>query len=804
MNFLHLTPAARRIRKVLRGFAALLIFAPSLAAAAPAEPRLADPRSPALAPEALIAVDDYGYTLSDVGESWIDLNSGNAAEVVFTGFRDDDVSAELSIGFNFKFYETTFTTYYVSTNGLLTFGGGSNSPNPKPFPWAPTPNNLVGPFWADHKLQNGKVWRATFGAAPNRYTVVEWEIYADAGLTELVTNFEIVLRENGDILFQYNALPTPMPFRYTIGIEDANGVNGLQYDDPPQVGVDLLFDRPSQTSRVNVMPRVQGAFAAGGAVSFSLTIINNGESGPDRYNLTATSSTPGWDHDFFIAHSSTKLSDTDADGIIDTGPLAMGASVKLTVMIYPPAGVQPGDHTTLTVKAKSRLGLKPEVSAVLQTAVPTAFAQAYVDPYGIHFGQYWEKNSFDWLVSSTFGGPTLNMAAVTDDNYITAWEYSPIFQAAVPGLKQVEPPSGVRESLSVIPRGAPDSDVITEIFYRLVNRFTGSGAERLLTECSVLAAPVQITEAVALVPVMATAPDGNIAIAWAQVLARGSGDTRETNANIYLAILNAAGARISQRFSVTGESGWYLIDDSRQQDFPAATVSDSGAYIVCWTEDFNRQVKCRAHGFNGSQIVPAAGGIQTVATTAENSLPLELTLSRLSDGTSRTLVTFVESSEDLGDKIKYAVINDDATVAVAAQELAGVEGDRPRAVQFGNGNILMIWVNADGRLGYTYLGGDFNPLGIDGFFEKVDRRSASSPSIALDHAGRAVVTWMDGDDSDALFYALLQDDGEVLTPAMTFLSSPLGETEISTSDYGFGTAAYIGMYQGFMPLIRKR
>ena len=168
---------------ILAGLAAGLGLPPGAAAApqAPDEP-----------------VDGYGYTyIAGVNDPWIEANSGTL--LTFSS-PDDGYAGPLNIGFNFGFYEQTFSQLYVSTNGLVTFGAWSTAYQNKPIPWAPTPNNLIAGLWSDLKMHNGRAYLRTLGTAPARICVVEWEIYdlpPSNPAAVLILNFEVLLYENG-------------------------------------------------------------------------------------------------------------------------------------------------------------------------------------------------------------------------------------------------------------------------------------------------------------------------------------------------------------------------------------------------------------------------------------------------------------------------------------------------------------------------------------------------------------------------------------------------------------------------------
>ena len=67
--------------------------------------------------------------------------------VARSGFIDQASYGPFNIGFNFNFFENTYTEFYVSSNGLVTFGAGSASATEQPIPTATIPNNFIAPFW---------------------------------------------------------------------------------------------------------------------------------------------------------------------------------------------------------------------------------------------------------------------------------------------------------------------------------------------------------------------------------------------------------------------------------------------------------------------------------------------------------------------------------------------------------------------------------------------------------------------------------------------------------------------------------
>jgi hypothetical protein len=272
-----------------------------------------------------------------------------------------------------------------------------------------------------------------------------------------------------------------------------------------------------------------------------------------------------------------------------------------------------------------------------------------------------------------------------------------------------------------------------------------------------------------------------------------------------MTVLSPQGLPISERYNVTNEPepNWHQITPSHVHDFPALAATLDGRYITCWTKPSAFRVSCQVLAFNGAVISPVGLRIDLQATGADTQ-PLDVSMTPLAN--NRVLVAYSESSEAGTEIVVYYILNSDGTIHRSRTVVPGSSGGQPRAIQFvSNGNVMLVWVHSDGRLGYTYLNSSFDILsGYPRYLNKVNLRAASSPSMTLDQAGRAVVTWIDGDDSDALFYALLDQDASVITPPIVFISDPLGDPEYSTSDYGFGNATYLGVYQMFTPIVHGR
>lgn len=131
---------------------------------------------------------------------------------LFTAHADDELSPPISIGFDFRYADSTYTQIRISTNGYISFNpnaidsyvnglatvGGTNL--------AP----LIAPLWDDLEVSNGgSIQYLVSGIAPYRimtieWTNMEWNFNAQKGvinfqvrLFESSNNIEFIYKDNG-------------------------------------------------------------------------------------------------------------------------------------------------------------------------------------------------------------------------------------------------------------------------------------------------------------------------------------------------------------------------------------------------------------------------------------------------------------------------------------------------------------------------------------------------------------------------------------------------------------------------------
>jgi hypothetical protein len=722
--------------------------------------------------------DRFGYQMDDTTHvDWIEATGGT--KLVFNTY-DDGFIGPVDIGFPFKFYENTYSQLYISTNGLVSFGAGSNSPANQPVPWDSLPNNFIAPFWddlvvsADVLVPDRGVYTKLIGVPGSRKLVIEWhKVVRNTKIMQLT--FELILYENGNVDFLYNQLDGELD-QCTVGIEDGDGQNGLQYvyyEPGLSVGKEIRFLRPPAGRRIKALPRMMSNFAINHQTKFNFVLKNIGELGIDTYNLQVAPGAPGWTAR--ISKSGGQLlSDTSADGVIDTGPLAAGQAITLSLELNTPPHPVIGDHTTAIFTATSTLQSSVWLTATAQAAVPGAFVQLYFDASGVQFRQVWDEN----VVNQSLGvytGQALAVGNISNDKYLVAWE------------RRVE---GI---------------AATEVVYQVVSRLGGGLQNPLvLTNSTELYQP-PISTSSAQSPVIAKSSNGQVGVAWRQYLFK---DGAGWNSNIYLTVLNSNGVRVSNRFDLINDTTYYTGTLDTHENFtPFLTAGinsqNQSRFFVCWIDLYReagkdgRNLDCGVFSFTGSQLaVDTKFSLDNVIGATAINEPFLTNL-----GTDRVMIAYIRST-GLNSEIVYAVRNLDGTLVKSPTVVAGAFGDNVRAIQFPNNNVLILWRNYAGELQYIILDGtNYEPLpgGADPkTLPLVGNRTVAMPSATLDQSGNAQLTWVDAEDNNYLYYLVLAPDGSVVTPGMQFVFPILG-----TSTYGQGITSYLGVHLNFLPLLRK-
>jgi hypothetical protein len=163
---------------------------------------------------------------------------------VITGLDgQDDASVSIPVGFTFPFYNQNYTSVFVSSNGLMTFGTGNSEFSNADMTSDPT-QAAIAPFWDDLIVTgnaNTHVYSQVLGSGANQHLDIQWNsvsFFADSPRTGGLT-FEVQVYADGRIQLNYQSLATgnnggtnDNAASATVGIKDAGtqGANRLLLD----------------------------------------------------------------------------------------------------------------------------------------------------------------------------------------------------------------------------------------------------------------------------------------------------------------------------------------------------------------------------------------------------------------------------------------------------------------------------------------------------------------------------------------------------------------------------------------------
>ena len=120
---------------------------------------------------------------------------------------DDSQQGPFSIGFNFCFFGTTYTQFYVGSNGWISFTGGqpttfTSQPIPTANPLVPK-NCIMGPWQDWHPGIGGQIKYQVQGVAPCRKLIVSWINMPMFSCTGNQGTFHIVIYESSNYIENY-------------------------------------------------------------------------------------------------------------------------------------------------------------------------------------------------------------------------------------------------------------------------------------------------------------------------------------------------------------------------------------------------------------------------------------------------------------------------------------------------------------------------------------------------------------------------------------------------------------------------
>ena len=166
------------------------------------------------------------YNAYPTSYNWEDGINGGTPGI--TG--DDVATSAIDIGFNFTFYGINYSRLYFSTNGLITFDNPQTDYSNDLIPSPAQPNNFIAPFWDDMEVRSGTgktYYKLDASSNPKKF-IITWKDINKYSSPNLGT-FQAVLLSNGSFQFQYQDISDIGNFDQTIGAENSDGSEGIQY-----------------------------------------------------------------------------------------------------------------------------------------------------------------------------------------------------------------------------------------------------------------------------------------------------------------------------------------------------------------------------------------------------------------------------------------------------------------------------------------------------------------------------------------------------------------------------------------------
>ncbi len=605
--------------------------------------------------------DRFGYAWDDtVSYAWTDLTAP-----VTVPLRDDDWAGPFAIGFSFRFYEHTYSQFFIDSNGYIGFDAGQSSAYAvsTSLPRAARPQNLIAPFWQDFDpTRGGAVRYQVLGTAPNRSLVVEWAGVPLKG-TNAMQSFQVILYETSNaIRFQYPDTRQGDDgdlHAAVVGIENAAGTLGLRYPNPIPATQTLALQFTCNRLQYNgmVLPFLQGASGLPGqTVHFPLSLRNLGTL-TDVFTFTAIRlAGEKWPVKFYEADGVTPLSNSM------TAEIAPGAEMSVTARMTAPPEAVLGSWSRMRVRTTSLGDPMRYTNVYLDGVYGASFVQAYSDDAGgdgtedaeIYLDALAEGRRYSRRLTTDLDGSTYaGVAALPGGRSFHLWN-------------------------THYNNGAAD---VGELYYAVLDR-DGEFALPVTR----LTDYVSATQRVSALNPAAAASGGSVAIGWSQQVDADDDGSAE-RFNIWYALAATPGGVIKAPAALTANTGAYPRDHS-----PAATALQNGRFLLAWQHD----------SLVGSQslsdvyyaILNQDGTLYKTpaALTGGQGLNTAPSVATLSTGDVAVVWTRTAAASD----IVWVVLNDRGILlslpsAVTANADSGQSSLRPDAAALTDGRLAVAW-----------------------------------------------------------------------------------------------------------------
>ena len=163
--------------------------------------------------------------VTDVAFEWEDISS--TGKILLSG--DDGQICDVAVGFDFPFFDDSYSTLCVDTNGFVTVGDTYTGTYINcPFPNGYSTGFIAG-YAMDLIVEDG-IYVQTVGEVPNRRLILQWKDARRFGYDGSPSlDFQIVLFESGNIDLRFLRTPAMRSSYSVIGIQAVGGMQGVSY-----------------------------------------------------------------------------------------------------------------------------------------------------------------------------------------------------------------------------------------------------------------------------------------------------------------------------------------------------------------------------------------------------------------------------------------------------------------------------------------------------------------------------------------------------------------------------------------------
>lgn len=192
-----------------------------------------DPSTAGVGAHTISYITPATYSVSTI--SYIGT-SGTASTNI--SLLDNAISGTVPLGFNFDYWESTYSSLKISSNGFLTFDNivntpANSAPTPQTIPDLAGPNNLIASYWTDLDPGNGLqgagqnlIYYTTLGSAPNRLFKTNYH-RVDQNPDGFNVQIETQLYETSNIIEIHITTAPSDASNVTMGLENAGGTQAV-------------------------------------------------------------------------------------------------------------------------------------------------------------------------------------------------------------------------------------------------------------------------------------------------------------------------------------------------------------------------------------------------------------------------------------------------------------------------------------------------------------------------------------------------------------------------------------------------